>query len=180
MITVVSSTNRRKSEAFHFARHYADTVRAHYSGEVKLLDLRQIPVDWFHPDMYEKEEVSESLIQLQEEYFLPAEKYVYVLPEYNGSFPGALKLLLDAFSVREYKKTFKGKKAILVGIATGRAGNLRGMDHLTGILHHLGTVVHPNKLPISSIEKLLNSEGEITDAGTLKVIENQVRDLLEF
>jgi NAD(P)H-dependent FMN reductase len=48
--------------------------------------------------------------------------------------PGSLKLFIDACSVREYKQNFKGKKAALVGIASGRAGNLRGMDHLTGVM----------------------------------------------
>jgi chromate reductase, NAD(P)H dehydrogenase (quinone) len=105
---------------------------------------------------------------------------VYIVPEYNGGFPGVLKLFLDACSVREYKKTFKGKKAALVGIATGRAGNLRGLEHLTGILNHVGTVVLPNRLPISSIEKLMDDDGIIRDPATLKVIEKQMDEFLLF
>ncbi len=81
--------------------------------------------------------------------------------------------------MREYKASFKGKKAALVGIADGRAGNLRGMDHLTGILHHVGTTVMPATLPISSLKTLLTPEGKINDI-TLKAMEAHVIQFLEF
>ncbi len=180
MITVISGTNRRNSGALEFARHYAKVLASKTSEPIQLLELENIPHDWFHPDMYEKGMQSPSLASLQDEFMLPAEKFVYVIPEYNGGFPGALKLFLDACSIREYKKTFHGKKAALVGIATGRAGNLRGLDHFTGILNHVGTVVLPNRLPISSIEKLMDNEGNVTDPGTLKVIEKQMDEFLRF
>lgn len=178
MITVISGTNRRNSGALDFAKYYASVLASKTSEPVKLLALEDIPHDWFHPDMYEKNGQSASLIALQDEYILPAEKFVYIIPEYNGGFPGVLKLFIDACSVREYKRSFAGKKAALVGVATGRAGNLRGMEHLTGILNHVGTIVLPNRLPISSIEKLVDEQGNVIDPATRKVIDKQVEELL--
>lgn len=180
MITIISGTNRKDNEAFHFAKHYQQVFQSKTDQAVKLLDLATIAHDWFHPEMYEEGKQSPSLKNIQDEYMIPAEKFVFVISEYNGGFPGAVKLFLDACSVREYQKTFKGKKAALVGIASGRAGNLRGMDHLTGVLNHVGTIVFPNKLPISSIDNLVDVERTITDTGALKVIENQVLGFLEF
>jgi len=180
MITVISGTNRQNSEALQFAKHYFNLLTAKSTEPVKLLALENIPHDWFHPDMYDKGNQTPSLAALQDEYMLPADKFVYVIPEYNGGFPGVLKLFLDACSIREYKRTFSGKKAALVGVATGRAGNLRGIDHLTGILHHVGTLVLPQILPISCIEKLMGDDGQITDIGTLYAIEKQVDAFLAF
>ncbi len=180
MITVISGTNRLNSEALHFANHYFELLSQKADEPVKLLALEKIPHDWFHPDMYEKGAQSPSLSVLQDEFILPATKFVYVIPEYNGGFPGVLKLFLDACSIREYRPSFLGKKAALVGVATGRAGNLRGIEHLTGILHHVGTIVMPQILPISSIEKLLDEKGNITDTGTLMAIERQVEAFLAF
>lgn len=180
MITVISGTNRLNSEALHFAKHYCNLLAAKTDEPVKLLALELIPHDWFHPDMYEKNHQPPSLAALQDEFMLPATKFVYVIPEYNGGFPGALKLFLDACSIREYKPTFSGKKAALVGVASGRAGNLRGIEHLTGILHHVGTIVLPQILPISSIEKLMDAEGNITDPGTLMAMERQADAFLAF
>ncbi|MBI1224255.1 MAG: NADPH-dependent oxidoreductase [Bacteroidetes bacterium] len=180
MITVISGTNRHHSEALHFAKHYTDLLTAKTDEPVKLLCLANIAHDWFHPSMYEKQHQTPSLAALQDEYILPAKKFVYVIPEYNGGFPGALKLFLDACSIRDYRANFAGKKAALVGVATGRAGNLRGIDQLTGILHHVGTIVLPQILPISSIEKLMDDHGTITDPGTLMALEKQADALLAF
>ncbi len=82
--------------------------------------------------------------------------------------------------MREYFHNFDGKKAALIGVATGRAGNLRGMEHLTGVLNYLGTIVMPNKLPISRISKLKNGNGEIADEETLKVMDAHAREFLAF
>lgn len=180
MITVISGTNRLNSEALHFADQYFRLLTQKAEEPVKLLALEQIAHDWFHPDMYEKGHQTPSLAALQDEYILPATKFVYVIPEYNGGFPGALKLFIDACSVRDYRANFFGKKAALVGVATGRAGNLRGIDQLTGIMHHVGTIVMPQVLPISSIEKLMDAEGNITDPATLLTMERHAEAFLAF
>ncbi|MCO6488518.1 MAG: NAD(P)H-dependent oxidoreductase [Phaeodactylibacter sp.] len=178
MITVISGTNRQNSECLKFAALYYEMLRESTEKQVKLLALEQIPHDWFHPEMYKKQ--APSLARLQDEYILPAQKFVFVMPEYNGGFPGALKLFIDACTVRKYTSNFQGKKAALVGIATGRAGNLRGMEHLTGVLNYLGTIVMPNKLPISRISDLKNGEGEVIDEETLKVMRAHALEFVRF
>lgn len=180
MMTVISGTDRRKSESHNFAKKYAELIQLKTDEPVKLLAMEDMPHDWWHVDMYETDGQKSSLARLQDEYMLPADKFVFVSPEYNGSFPGVLKLFLDACSVRAYKATFKNKKAALVGVATGRAGNLRGMDHLTGVLNHLGIIVMPNKLPISKIDFLLDEYGGIIDANTLATMEKHVEEFLAF
>lgn len=179
MITVISGTNRRESESLLFARQIAAFLEANTDETVKLLPLESIPHDWFHPEMYEKDQQSPSLRDLQDEYILAAQKFIFVVPEYNGSIPGALKLFLDACSIREYQTNFKNKKAALIGVATGRAGNLRGIDHLTAILHHMGTHIMPAYLPISRIGAL-TEEGNILDKHTLKVMEQFAINFLAF
>ena len=66
------------------------------------------------------------------------------------------------------------KKALITGVSSGRAGNLRGNDHLASILNYLKITVHPNQLPISSIDKLMDAAGNITDENTLKAIHQQL------
>lgn len=178
MITVISGTNRQGSECLSFAKKYTALLKANTEEEVKLLALESIPHDWFHAAMYAEQ--TPSLTALQDEYVLPADKMVFVIPEYNGSFPGAVKLFIDACSIRSYAQNFQGKKAALVGIASGRAGNLRGMEHLTGVLNYLGTTVMPDRLPISSISKLKNEQGEITDQDTIKTMEAHAAAFANF
>jgi chromate reductase len=108
---------------------------------------------------------------------IPTTKFIFVAPEYNGSIPGVLKIMVD---ISDYKKVWWGKKALLTGISLGRSGNLRGMEHLTSILHYLKVVVHPNKLPISSVDKMLNGSGIIHDQGTLDAINIQLDEFIAF
>lgn len=178
MITVISGTNRKDSECLKFAALYCAMLQENTGEEVKLLALENIPHDWFHPDMYTRQ--SASLAAIQDEYVLPATKFAFVIPEYNGGFPGAVKLFIDACTVRKYKANFQGKKAALLGIATGRAGNIRGMEHLTGVLNFLGTTVMPDKLPISQISGLKDGAGEVIDEETLGVMREHALEFLAF
>ena len=134
---------------------------------VRLLSLENLDLSGRNAD-YEK---------MEKELLLPSQKFIFIVPEYNASFPGVLKTLLD---LSDYKNVWWGKKALLTGISTGRSGNIRGLEHLTSILHYLKVVVHPNKLPISSVHKLLNGSSVIEDVETLKAIDNQLDEFIKF
>jgi len=179
MITVISGTNRKGSRCKVFAEKYSKLLAKIVEEEVKFLALEDIPHDWYQAAMYIEEGQQPSLTAIQDEYILPAQSFVFVSPEYNGSYPGTLKLFIDACSIRQYAKNFKGKKAALVGVASGRAGNLRGMSHLAGVLNYLGTTTLPNQLPISSISTLLDEQNEI-DEDALSVMLAHAREFAEF
>lgn len=117
------------------------------------------------------------LQRLEETMLIPATKFVFIIPEYNGSFPGAVKSFIDLCRIPE---CFYHKRALLTGIADGRAGNLRGLEHLTGILNHMQVVVHPNRLPISVVKRLLGPSNEIQDEKTLAVITRQLTEFIHF
>jgi NAD(P)H-dependent FMN reductase len=115
------------------------------------------------------------MIAFENEVLIPSTKFIFVLPEYNGSYPGLFKALID---LSDIKRCWPGKKALLVGVATGRGGNIRGLDHITGVLNYIKVMVHPNKLPLSAVDKLLSADGEITDLRTTASIEEQVSEFI--
>ncbi len=180
MITVFAGTNRKNSNTAVIATHIFNLLTKHSKETVQLLKLEDLPNDLLHADMYQASDQSKALAQIQDRYLIPAQKLFFVVPEYNGGIPGILKLFIDACSIREYNASFKGgKKAAIVGISSGRSGGLRGMDYMTGFLHYLGIQVLPNKLPISAIASLLK-EQELTDKDTLKALESQVLEFINF
>jgi Predicted flavoprotein len=165
MYLIISGTNRRDSFTLRVAEHYQKLLKKK-NIEAPVLSLVGL-------DLLER---NASVLQLEKKWLLPAEKYIFISPEYNGSIPGVLKCLID---VSDVKKVWKGKKALLTGVSKGRAGNLRGMDHLTGILHYVGTVVHPNKLPISIVDTLFTKE-DMAHPETLRVISQQLNEFVDF
>ncbi|HZI69444.1 MAG TPA: NAD(P)H-dependent oxidoreductase, partial [Hanamia sp.] len=114
--------------------------------------------------------------KIENEILIPAQKFLFIIPEYNGSYPGVLKALLDNSDI---KKVWNYKKALLTGVATGRAGNLRGMDHLADTLHFLKMNVFYNKLPISVIDKVMDSKGHFNEE-TLKAINHQLDEFIVY
>lgn len=178
MITVVSGTNRKDSKTSIVSNQIHQLLKE-LNVETKLIDLSEIDIDVSGKDLYNGEKLSESLISIQDGAFIPAEKMIYVSPEYNGSFAGFLKYFIDIISVRKYKETFLNKKCFLVGVAAGRAGNLRGMDHLTGTLNHVGSVVMPGSLPLSQIGSLLTEDGKINKA-TSDLLKEKLEKFIAF
>lgn len=122
-------------------------------------------------------ERGEDMKQMEEELLIPTEKFVFVMPEYNGSIPGILKLMIDNSDIR---KCWWYKKAMLVGVADGRAGNLRGLDHMTNILHYMRMNILYNKIPISRINEEIDEQGNVLKPATAKIIENQIDEFLKF
>jgi NAD(P)H-dependent FMN reductase len=180
MITVVSASNRLDNFTRPFAEFYHACLEQLSSEPVGFLALDEISENFIDTTMYGATEQAPVVVRLQDELILPAQKLVFVIPEYNGSYPGVLKAFFDAVSVREYQASFKGKKAALIGTSTGRAGNLRGLDHFGDVLNHVGMVLLPNKLPISSIKHLLAKDGQIADQPTRDVLAAHARSFLAF
>ena len=79
----------------------------------------------------------------------------------------------------DIRKVWHFKKALLTGVSTGRAGNLRGMDQLSDTLHYLKMNVHYNKLPISVIDKVMDENGSLNKE-TMRVINDQLDEFIRF
>jgi NAD(P)H-dependent FMN reductase len=163
---IISGTNRKGSITKAIAQVYQQLLRVE-GMEASLLSLE----NWTFLER------NEAFRKLEREILQPANKFIFVAPEYNGSIPGVLKLMID---ISDHRTTWTGKKALLTGVSSGRAGNLRGMDHLTGILHYLQIIVHPNKLPISSIDSLMDRETGLQDPATLQAIRQQLKQFINF
>src|SRR5438105_3093929 len=149
MYTIISGTNRPGSNTIRIAEQYQQLL-AEKGIAASLLSLENLDVSKRNP----------AIQKLEDEILIPSKKIIFVSPEYNGSIPGVLKCLID---ISDIERVWWGKKALLIGVSSGRAGNLRGMEHLTGILHYIRMVVHPNKLPISVVDELLNRTGKVTE-----------------
>lgn len=180
MISVFSSTNRPDNKTVPFAESYYHSLVKFGKEEVNFIDFRDLSSELLHTLMYDQTSQSKQIIEMQDKYLIPAEKFVFFIPEYNGSFPGILKLFIDACSIRRYKDSFAGKKAALIGISEGRSGNIRGLEHFSSILNHMGTIIYPNLLPVSQIVKLLDQDNKQIDKDTLHLLEKHAKAFLDF
>lgn len=166
MYTIISGTNRLNS--------HTEKVAFEYQQFLKKRDIDSTIFSLKNIDVLKKNAV---FAAIENKYLIPAQKFIFIIPEYNGTFPGVLKAMIDISDIR---KVWWWKKALLTGVSTGRAGNLRGLDHITASLQYMNMYVHPNKLPISLIDKVMDEHGVINNENTLHAINKQLDEFIHF
>jgi NAD(P)H-dependent FMN reductase len=165
MYTIISGTNRVGSHTEKVAKEYNRLFKER-NIDAGILSLVGMDVLQRNPEF----------LKMEKEILIPTKKFIFILPEYNGTFPGVLKAMIDNTDI---SKVWYFKKALLTGISSGRAGNLRGIDHLAASLHYLKMNVHYNKLPISLIEKVMDANGRLNEE-TLKAINGQLDEFINY
>lgn len=173
MITIISGTNRKDSKSDVIAKEYSRYLKD-LGEESQVLSLIDMPKDIIQDDMYSNHR--QAIKDIYNKFIAPVDKFVFVIPEYNGGFPGILKLFIDTVP----PAMFYGKKAGLVGVSAGRAGNTRGTDQFTNVLNYLQVNVLHSKPPLSLIDTLVDEQGTITHEVTEKILRTHVEVLLKF
>lgn len=179
MITIIQGTNRPDSNTEYICRHVQDLVSLLYEAKVAYVSMADLPSEVLTSDPYDINTIPPGLISIQDQFLIPAQKFIWISPEYNGSFPGVLKLFIDSLSVRLATDTFAGKKSALIGVTSGRSGNIRGLDHMASVLTHLRSIIYPWLLPISRIDELME-EGRLIHSSTINTLDTHIRGFLDF
>lgn len=172
-IVIISCTNRPSSNTLKVSKLYQSILNSN-NREAIILDLAKVPENISFGELHGRR--SEEYGKLIADYIGSHSNFIFVVPEYNGGFPGILKVFIDSIHPREWAD----KYACLVGVSNGRAGNLRGMEHLTGILNYLKMHIYHNKLPISSIDQQWDANGDFNTKEQLDVCQKQMEGFLKF
>ena len=173
MITIIAGTNRPNSNTLKIAKYYQNKL-AEKGLETTLLDLQNLPANFVAEDLYgKKSEAFEKIQQLTTN----TSKFLFVIPEYNGSYPGVLKAFIDACA---FPESFYDKKACLVGISSGKYGNIRGIEHFNGVCAYLHLNVMPLRIHIPYIKQEINENGELFMEDTVKFTTQQMDKFLAY
>ena len=148
MITIIVGTNRTDSVSSTLADYYQALLKER-NAPSQILDLSNLPPDFIFSALYDNTGKNTAFNELTG-MLRQSEKFVFVVPEYNASFPGVLKAFIDGM---DYPNPLRGKKAALVGISSGYQGATLALSHLTDILNYLGMHVLAQKLKLAKIEE---------------------------
>jgi len=170
-IVILSCTNRPNSNTLKVSALYQNLLKEKNITSA-IFDFCDLPPTIAFTELYGNR--SEGYAELIKKYISENSAFIFVVPEYNGSFTGILKLFLDSIPPKEWAN----KKACLVGVSSGRTGNLRGLDQLTSILNYLKLHVHHNKLPISGIDNLFNDSGNFKSEDQKNVCISQLEGFI--
>ena len=175
MITLIIGTNRPNSRTRRVANLYASLLHT-LGTETQFLDLADLPADALESTLYHNTGKHEAFNRLA--IGLDAsDKVVFFVPEYNCSFPGALKLFIDGLP---YRGGLRGKKVALVGLGTGSQGGSLALSHLTDVLMYLNSAVLPQRVRLPFIDKELTAEGHLATPLLTELLREQAAALLAF
>lgn len=173
MITIISGTNRPDSSSLRLSNFYKELLTKQ-GEEAQVYSLRELPEDFANTNMYGNR--TEDFQTVIDTFVSPINKFVFIFPEYNGSIPGVLKLFLDSMD----PKLWHHKRAALVGLSAGRAGNLRGLDDMTNILHYLQVEVLSKKPKLSAFSSLVDNDRRLIDEASITLLKDQIIKFKNF
>lgn len=145
-IPIILGTGREANNSEKIANFVFEEVNK-YGFESQIIK----PRDWLNKpwtggmDNEKRKNLSEILMK--------ANGLIIVSPEYNHSFPGELKLLLD-----EFYKEYKNKPAGICGVSSGNFGGVRMIEGLKLVLNSLNMIVLKNSVNFSNIENFENNK----------------------
>ena len=164
-ICIVSGTNRKGSMSLKIAEKMQKQYEEH-GAEVVLIDLSRLPPSCFSPTIYQEKpkDLDPFLAPI-----LQADGVLFIVAEYNGSFPGILKYYIDMW---KYPESFEGRKVAYVGVSAGIWGGLRAVEHLQGVMGYRNAWQYPKRIfinniyqrwdyPTSTLKKLTEKEYDI-------------------
>lgn len=174
MIKIIVGTNRSNAVSKVIAGIYKEILEE-MGTSAEILELSDLPVDFITTALYENNGKNEDYNRFQKR-VAEGEKFVFIVPEYNGSFPGILKAFIDGMT---YPNSLRNKKSALVGVSSGIGGGGIALSHLTDIFHYLGMHVLAQKPKLGKIEQNM-SDNLLTNKLYMDLLRDQAAKLISF
>lgn len=149
-IAVICGTKRVGRKSIKAANWVAEQGRARGDVEIILVD----PNDFNLPPDGDPNDGSDPKYT---DITAKADAFFIVTPEYNNSFPGSLKRLLDS----EYNNYMR-KPVMLAGVSSGQWGGVRACIALQPVCHTLGLVNISKKLYFPKVDELFDEQGNMS------------------
>ena len=161
-----------------FTRSIANELKAQlpegYEG--KFLEIAQLPL--FDQDYEAAGATPESYVHFRKE-VEACDAFIFATPEYNRSFPAAIKNALDVASRPYGSSKWNGKPAAVVSVSPGAIGGFGANHHLRQVLTFLN--VQPVQQPeayIGSVMGLLDENGKVKNEDTRALLKSVVTALV--
>jgi NAD(P)H-dependent FMN reductase len=172
-INILSATDRPNSNALKVSL-YVQSLYEERGVQTKICTLRDFPINDVAGGRYGSD--IPSIAEFNDE-VLDADGLIMVVPEYNGGFPGILKLWIDYLP---FPESFKKLPIALIGEAAGAFGALRPVEQLQMILAYRNANVFPERVFIPRVKRDFDPETGLSDDFTQKLLLSQTDGFIRF
>ncbi|MCA9323430.1 MAG: NAD(P)H-dependent oxidoreductase [Planctomycetes bacterium] len=174
-IVVVPGTNRQGSLTGLLAKPVCADYRE-LGFEVDCLDLSTMTAQFLEPGAYKAPGTD---VKAMVDRFLVADGVVFLVPEYNGSYPGVLKLYIDMLP---YPEGFEARPCAFIGLAAGQFRALRAVEHLQAVVGYRNGHIFPRRVFIGDSYKQFDFEaqGALVDLELRERLTDQAKGFAAF
>jgi len=102
---------------------------------------------------------------------------ILATPEYHGSFAATLKLIIENLG---FPSALRGKPVALLGVAAGRIGAIKSLEHLSSVCLHVGAVVLPGAVSVARVKTVFDDAGRCTDPEVERLVRGVATKLTDY
>lgn len=152
-LPILLGTNRKGRQSEHVAKWLHGKMQERVDVETKLFDVRDfdLPRDDYGTEIAKNfPEWRDAIIR--------ADGLVLVVPEYNHSFPGIMKSVIDLL-LKEYIH----KAVAFAGVSAAPFGGVRGIESCLPMVRELGLAVTFTDLYFPQVQNVFDEDGNLLD-----------------
>jgi chromate reductase, NAD(P)H dehydrogenase (quinone) len=170
-IVVVTGSVRPKNYTRMAAALVVDELKKQPGVEVELIDPGKLHLPF--PGKNENTEDAKALRHKVSN----ATGVVLATPEYHGSFSSVMKLVIENLG---FPSVLAGKPVALLGVAAGSIGAIKSLEHLRGVVSHIGAIAMPLPASVANVRSVFDANGRILDPAVEKLIRGVGSNLLNY
>ena len=169
-IVCISGTNRPDNYTARALAIVVDALRQSQADPV-VFDARTLSLAFpGHPDTGDGERLRTAVAA--------APGVILATPEYHGSFCAMTKLIIENLG---FPSVLAGKPVALVGVAAGRIGAIKALEHLKSVCAHIGALVVPGAaVSVAGVQQMFDAQGRCTNADVEALLRGMAPALLTF
>lgn len=167
-IPVLLGTTREKRRSSRPAKFIVDYLNKREGVTSELVDPKELsfPGDGNDPEGKDPKYT---------EITINADGFVIVVPEYNHSFPGSLKRMLDS-----ELKNYIHKPVNFVGVSSGGFGGVRAIESLVPVVRELGMVATFADIMVKGSNDAFDDNNQPTDSEFVKRLDKAIDELVWY
>lgn len=152
-ITILYGAIRQGRQSLRVARAIRDALQQSGQAEVTFIDIKDYELPVMEQRLKDMAQPPQSLLTISKA-INTADGLVLVTPEYNGSYSGAFKNMIDYFT-KEYDK-----KPMAIAVASdGRLGGINASHHLQHLVLSIGGLPMPYFLLTPQVQEAYDAAG---------------------
>lgn len=154
-ITIIASSVRNGRLSNRIALYFKELLNSENIGDVDILDLKEFDFPIFN-ERYQFQAVRSEKLEDFTLRLFESDLILVVTPVYNGSYPAALKNVIDLYS-----SEWKHKKVGIIGVTAGGIPPFTTIAELQTLFLKLGCLVIPTYATYTLIGTMFDENGRV-------------------